>query len=114
MSDLMVRDGEDFARAGIQQLSPEFLACNYPSFLTQHAIKMNRGVHRRNAIFGQQNNLNTALAEELDQVADHQIDVAQVLPDRWIERATALQIVIKVWEVNEIKRGRVATFDPLG
>src|SRR5262245_31794232 len=52
VSDLVIGDGKGATGAGIEQLESQFFANRDPVFLTKQAIEVEGIVHRRDAIFG--------------------------------------------------------------
>ena len=87
MRDLMVGHGKNLARARVENFQAEFVLHRQPALLAENPVEMNRRVHVRDAVFGKQNDLHAAPVEEINQVADDGINLAQVAVNCGIDGA---------------------------
>ena len=108
----MVGDGEDLARASVEELESEFLFHREPALLPKDAVEVDGLVHGRDAVFGEQDDLHVALLEEEDELADEVVNEREVAGDIRVLRAEALEAVIEVREIDEVQRGLELILNP--
>src|SRR5262245_59039812 len=78
MSDLMICDGECCAGARIQELEAQVFTDSGQTILTENTIRMDRGIDRRDCIFGKHNHPRAFGLEVFDQFAADLIDHTEV------------------------------------
>ncbi len=83
--DLMIGHGENLARAGVENFQAKFILHRQPAVLAKNPVQMHRRVHVRDAVFGKQNHLHSALAKKINQIADDGVNLAQVAVDGGID-----------------------------
>ena len=87
--------------------------------LSEYGItEVNQPIHLnrlfRDAVLGKQHDLDRLLVEERNQVAHHRVNLCDVFRDVGMIWAEPLQVVIEVWQIDQIQRRLMATLDPLG
>jgi len=116
MRDLVIGHRKNPARAAIQRFQSQFVLHRQPPLLPEEAVQMNRPVHRRHSVLGEQNNLHFPVMEKRNQVAGDGVNPRQIAErvrsDRL--RPVPLQIVVQVRQVDEAEGGRVFLLDPFG
>src|SRR4030095_4526657 len=101
VSNLMIGHGKRAARTAVEQFQSQLLPDGYPTMLAQHSIEVNGGIDRGDAVLRDNHHSHGALAKKRHKCTDNGIDDPHVVPDGRMERTEALQIVIKMREVNE-------------
>src|SRR6185437_1741076 len=81
MRDLMVRHGEHFAGARIQNFQAQLLSDSQPARFAKRSVNVNWFADVRNPIFRKQNDLDHLLAEKINETADDGVNFAQVAND---------------------------------
>ena len=109
----MIRDREHPARSKIDQLPPEFLLDRQPALRTEMAVQMDRRVDPADPILREDDDLDVALREVIDQIADNRIDATKVVLDLRRVRAESLEVVVEMREVDEVQRRLMPVLNPL-
>ena len=66
MRDLMIGHGERPACAAVKKFQPQFLPHRNPALLPEKTIQMDGRIHRRDAVFGKQNDPHSARLKPAD------------------------------------------------
>jgi hypothetical protein len=78
VGDLVVRDREDPAGAAVERLQTELVLDRQPAVAAKQAVEVDGRVDFGDAIFGEDGDLDGALLEEVDEVADEVVDLVEV------------------------------------
>src|SRR5579862_6054965 len=97
----MVCDRKRLACAGVEYFATEFVFNRQETVFAQHSVDMDRSIHLRDAVFGEQNYLHHPFLEKVNQLTDDRVDQSQIFRDVGMLRAETLQVVVKVREINE-------------
>ena len=111
--DLVIGDREGLAGAAIEQLEAELFLDREPALGAEDAVQRDRAPHRRDAVFREHDRAHAALRVEIHQPARHAIDRAAIFRDPRIVGTEALEIVVKVRQVNEREIRLVFLLNPL-
>lgn len=114
MGDLMICDGEHLGLAGIEEFASEFLLDGEPALLAEETVEVDGSGDGSDAVLAEDDDVDVALLEEREKIADEVIDATEVSGDVGVVGAEALEGVIEVGQVNELKGGLMMFLDPTG
>lgn len=121
--NLVIGNGEGVAGAGVEQFEALFFAYGERAVITQQAVDGDGGIDRFDAVFAEQDHADVAVIEVCKQVADDSIDFGHCA-EGWVlwciggrarngGRAEALQVIIKVRQIDQHEGGVMPLMDDL-
>ena len=114
VGDLVIGDGEGATIAKFEDVAPQLFLDLEPAVLAKDAIEVNGAIDLGDAVFGEEDGLDAAFFEEPDEAANDFINGAEIFGDARIVRSPLLEVVVEVWEVDEVEVGGVFFLDPFG
>ena len=112
MGHLVIRHRERPTRSTVEDLPAKLLLDGDPALLAEQPVQVDRGVHRGDSIFGEEDHPHVPCPEEVDQITGDLVDGADVLGDVWMFRSQPLQIVIEVRQINQTQGRLMPDLDP--
>ena len=112
--DLVIRDGERRAGAGVEQLQAQLLATAINPCLRRTRLRCTGVVTSQSPYSDRTTTCTPRAFEEGDQIAAELVDLPDVVRGRRLRRADALQVVVEVRQVDQRQRRRELLFDVLG
>ena len=103
---LMIRNGERPAVAGVERLGPQLLAHAQEPRLAQRPVDVNRSAHIDEAVLRKHDDAHAALTELRDERTADAVDRTKVVPQIRMSRSQPLHVVVEVRKVDQQQRRR--------
>ena len=110
--ELVIGDGDCLTAAGVNGFASKFVFDADPALLAEEAVEMHRAVHIGDAVFGEENDFDAAFFVEADETADDIINLFQCGRDFIEIQPVALEVVIKMRQIDERQAGPAFLFNP--